>query len=136
MNRLSLHVAAIAALLLASFTLGKDDVNSKLVISEVSRKIDLSTQLTKVSTSLTIENGGDSATGYFHLAIEPSLVDKLAFVGATVSFFFRRPLFVSKANVACVIVFQESFVCRQGCLPRTNEKKFYLTISALFPVDV
>lgn len=83
MNPLSVHVAAVAALLLASFTLGKDDFNSKLVISEVSRKIDLSTQLAKVSTSLTIENGGDSATGYFHLAIEPSLVDKLAFVGVT-----------------------------------------------------
>lgn len=85
---MSVHVAAVAALLLASFTLGKDDFNSKLVISEVSRKIDLSTQLAKVSTSLTIENGGDSATGYFHLAIEPSLVDKLAFVGVTVSISF------------------------------------------------
>ena len=86
MNRVSFRLAAIAALLLASFTLGKDDINSKLVISEVSRKIDLSTQLAKVSTSLTIENGGDSSTGYFHLAIEPALVDKLAFVGVTVSF--------------------------------------------------
>lgn len=87
MNSVSLRLVALAALLFASFTLGKNDVNAKLVISEVSRKIDLSTQLTKISTSLTIENGGDSSTGFFHLAIEPSLVDKLAFVGATVSFF-------------------------------------------------
>lgn len=83
MNSVSLRLVALAALLFASFTLGKNDVNPKLVISEVSRKIDLSTQLTKISTSLTIENGGDSSTGFFHLAIEPSLVDKLAFVGAT-----------------------------------------------------
>ena len=86
MNCFSLRLAAIAALLLASCTLGKDDFNSKVVISEVSRKIDLSTQLTKVSTSVTLENAGDSSTSHFHLAIEPSLVDKLAFVGVTVSF--------------------------------------------------
>ncbi|KAJ7382174.1 hypothetical protein OS493_036607 [Desmophyllum pertusum] len=83
MNCFSLRLAAVAALLLASCTLGKDDFNSKLVISEVSRKIDLSTQLTKLSTSVTLENGGDSSTEHFHLAIEPSLVDKLAFVGVT-----------------------------------------------------
>lgn len=83
MNRFSLRLTAVAALLLASCTLGKDDFNSKLVISEVSRKIDLSTQLAKVSTSVTLENVGDSSVGYFHLAIEPSLVDKLAFVGVT-----------------------------------------------------
>lgn len=86
MNCFSFRLAALAALLLASCILGKDDINSRLVISEVSRKIDLSTQLTKVSTFVTLENGGDSATGHFHLAIEPSLVDKLAFVGVTVSF--------------------------------------------------
>lgn len=83
MNSFSFCIAALAALLLASCILGKDDFDSRLVISEVSRKIDLSTQLTKVSTSLTLENEGDSAVGHFHLAIEPALVDKLAFVGVT-----------------------------------------------------
>ena len=92
MNRFSLRLAAVAALLLASCTLGKDDFNSKLVISEVSRKIDLSTQLTKVSTSVSLENAGESSVGHFHLAIEPSLVDKLAFVGVTVSFLFEMSL--------------------------------------------
>ena len=62
-------------------------MNSKLVLKDVSRKVDLSTQLTKVSTSVTLKNGGDSSTGHFHLAIEPSLVDKLAFVGVMVSCF-------------------------------------------------
>ena len=49
----------------AFLTLGKSDFDSKLVFSEVSRKIDLSTQLAKVSTSLRIENGGDSNTRIF-----------------------------------------------------------------------
>ena len=100
MNSVSLRLVALAALLFASFTLGKNDVNAKLVISEVSRKIDLSTQLTKISTSLTIENGGDSSTGFFHLAIEPSLVDKLAFVGATVSSFLKA-LLAYRSKIAC-----------------------------------
>lgn len=81
MNPVSPCLVAFVAFLFASLTMGESDYNSKLVITEVSRKIDLSTQLAKVSTSLTIENGGDSATGYFYLAIEPSLVDKLAYVG-------------------------------------------------------
>jgi len=108
MNRFSLRLTAVAALLLASCTLGKDDFNSKLVISEVSRKIDLSTQLAKVSTSVTLENAGDSSVGYFHLAIEPSLVDKLAFVGVTVSFYLK--IFINTLPIGrvcpCVIIFQ------------------------------
>ena len=103
MNLVSVRLAVLAALLLASFSLAKNDVNPKLVISEVSRKIDLSTQLTKISTSLTIENGGDSSTGFFHLTIEPSLVDKLAFVGATVSSFLLGAFDVEikKLKIAC-----------------------------------
>jgi len=107
MNRFSLRLAAVAALLLASCILGKDDFNSKLVISEVSRKMDLSTQLAKVSTSVTLENAGDSSVGYFHLAIEPSLVDKLAFVGVTVSFHMKIFLNTVPINreCPCVIIF-------------------------------
>lgn len=127
MNCFSLRLAAVAALLLASCTLGKDDFNSKLVISEVSRKIDLSTQLTKLSTSVTLENGGDSSTEHFHLSIEPSLVDKLAFVGVTVSF----PLTITpdtKENVPCVIVLKNLLSAKCSVfksLPRTNNKKLY-----------
>lgn len=105
MNRFSLRLAAVAALLLASCTLGKDDFNSKLVLSEVSRKIDLSTQLTKVSTSVTLENAGDSSVGHFHLAIEPSLVDKLAFVGVAVSFILAISLDTVQ-NAPCLIIFK------------------------------
>ena len=107
MNRFSLRLATVAALLLASCTLGKDDFNSKLVISEVSRKIDLSTQLAKVSTSVTLENAGDSSIGYFHLAIEPSLVDKLAYVGVMVSFHLKISLDAvpTDREYPCVIIF-------------------------------
>ena len=69
--------------------------------------MDLSTQLAKVSTSVTLENAGDSSVGYFHLAIEPSLVDKLAFVGVTVSFHLKIFLNTVPINreCPCVIIF-------------------------------
>ena len=79
-----LRLATVVVLLFTFFTVGKSDFDPKLVFSEVSRKIDLSTQLAKVSTSLTIKNGGDSNTRYFYLSIEPSLVDKLSYVGVMV----------------------------------------------------
>lgn len=120
MNRFSLRLAAVAALLLASCTLGKDDFNSKLVISEVSRKIDLSTQLAKVSTSVTLENAGDSSVGYFHLAIEPSLVDKLAFVGVTVSVHVKIALHALPIECSPCVMFNNllSTICR--FMPRTR----------------
>ena len=62
MSSLFLRLATIVALVFAFFTLAKSDFDSKLVFSQVSRKIDLSTPLAKVSTSFTIENGGDSNT--------------------------------------------------------------------------
>lgn len=122
MNRFSLRLAAVAALLLTSCTLGKDDFNSKLVINEVSRKIDLSTQLAKVSTSVTLENAGDSSVGYFHLAIEPSLVDKLAFVGVTVSVHVNIALHALSIDRECspCVMFNNllSAICR--FMPRTR----------------
>ena len=86
MSPLFLRLATVVVLVFAFFTLGKSDFDPKLVFSEVSRKIDLSTQLAKVSTSLTIKNGGDSNTRYFYLSIEPSLVDKLSYVGVMVCY--------------------------------------------------
>lgn len=124
MNRFSLCLAAVVALLLASCTLGKDDFNSKLVISEVSRKIDLSTQLAKVSTSVTLENGGDSSVGYFHLAIEPSLVDKLAYVGVTVSFHLKisPDTVLTDREFPRVIIFNNLLSASLQCvfMPRTK----------------
>ena len=60
MHSVSLVVAVFTAFTLLTCTLGKDEINSKLVFSEVSRKIDLASQLAKIETSLTIENEGDS----------------------------------------------------------------------------
>lgn len=85
MNRVFLELAVLAALLLTPCVLGKASINPKLTLTKVSRKIDLSTQLAKVSSSVTLKNEGDSSSSYFLLAIEPSLFDKLAYASMTVS---------------------------------------------------
>lgn len=90
MNRVSQTPAMLAAFLLLSLTLVNADVDTNLIFSKVSRKIDLSSQLAKVSTSITLENAGDKAIGFFYYAIEPSLVDKVAFVSAVVSLFLSK----------------------------------------------
>lgn len=62
----------------------QDTVNSDLVLTNVDRKIDTSTHLAKIVSSLTIENTGKSSVGFFLYAIEPSLQDHLSFVGAAI----------------------------------------------------
>jgi oligosaccharyltransferase complex subunit alpha (ribophorin I) len=90
MNRVSQRPAMLAAFLLLSFTLVNADVNPNLIYSKVSRKIDLTSQLAKVSTTITLENVGDKAIGFFYYAIEPSAMDKVAYISAMVSLFFLK----------------------------------------------
>jgi len=73
----------LAAFFLLFLTLANADVNPNLIYSKVSRKIDLTSQLAKVSTTITLENAGDKPTGVFHYAMDPSLVDKVAFISAS-----------------------------------------------------
>ena len=87
MNSISLFLAVFTAFTFLTCILGKDEINSKLVFSDVSRKIDLASQLAKCETSITLENEGDSTIKLFFFAVEPSLVDKLAYVGVSVSIF-------------------------------------------------
>jgi len=73
----------LVAFFLLTLTLANADVNPNLIYSKASRKIDLTSQLAKVSTTITLENAGDKPTGFFHYAMDPSLADKVAFISAT-----------------------------------------------------
>ena len=63
----------------------QDVVNNDLVLTNVERKIDISTHLAKIVSSITIENTGTSSTGFFLYAIEPQLQENIAFLAASVS---------------------------------------------------
>ena len=63
----------------------QDAVNNDLLLTNVDRKIDISTHLTKIATSVTVENTGKSSIGVLLYVIEPSLQDHVSFLGASVS---------------------------------------------------
>ena len=75
----------LAALLACSLSANQDKINDSLVNVKVERKIDISSQLVKVNSAITLENGGSGAVKSFLVAAEPALVDHLAYVGASVS---------------------------------------------------
>lgn len=62
----------------------QDSVNSDLILTNVDRKIDISTHLAKITSSITIENTGKASIGFFLYAVEPSLQDNLSYFGASV----------------------------------------------------
>lgn len=62
-----------------------ETVNSELTVDNVERTIDIASQLVKMTTKLTISNGGRGAVKSFHFAVEQLAKANLAFIGATVS---------------------------------------------------
>lgn len=54
-------------------------VNADLVNEEVTRKVDLTTQVAKYVTTIVLKNSGAAAKEFMY-AVEPSLAGKLAFI--------------------------------------------------------
>lgn len=61
----------------SSGTLGQD-----LVVAKVQRTIDLTSHISKIASSVTIENSGKTAAKSFLFAVDPVLAPNLAFIGA------------------------------------------------------
>ena len=61
-----------------------ETVNADVVVDNVERNIDLSSQLVKINAKIKITNNGPGAIKSFHYAVEPTAKETLAFIGATV----------------------------------------------------
>jgi len=61
-----------------------ETVNGDVVVDTVERSIDISSQLVKINTKLTLTNNGKGAISGFHYGLEEAAKAKLAFIGATV----------------------------------------------------
>ncbi|XP_001636562.2 dolichyl-diphosphooligosaccharide--protein glycosyltransferase subunit 1 [Nematostella vectensis] len=83
MIRPSLGFVLLTACYIFTLTPVDADINHDLVLSKASRKIDLSSQLVKVSTSITLDNGGNQPVDSFHFAVDPSVADNLALLSAS-----------------------------------------------------
>lgn len=75
-------------LLAAGCSAGKDAISSNLVNREITRQIDLKTQVAHVTNEYVIENTGSSAVSHFHFALEAHHGKQLSFIGATVRWIF------------------------------------------------
>ncbi len=56
-----------------------------LVLSSVSRELDLTTPLVQQKVTMVIENTGSNAVSEFKFTVDPSFASKTSFVGAKVS---------------------------------------------------
>lgn len=65
-------------------TANQASIDSNLVNNKVERTIDLTSHLPKVSSVVTIENTGASSVKYFLVAVDPTLTEYAAYVGAMV----------------------------------------------------
>lgn len=59
-----------------------DSISSDIRLKNVVRTIDISSQLVKITSKITLENTGKSPVKNFLLAVEPSAKKNLAFIGA------------------------------------------------------
>ncbi|XP_011563062.3 dolichyl-diphosphooligosaccharide--protein glycosyltransferase subunit 1 [Plutella xylostella] len=82
MAKLRFCVVFVFYLLLKCETANVDNISSDIKIKNVDRTIDISTQLVKISTKITLENTGKAPVKNFLLAVEASAKDNLAFIGA------------------------------------------------------
>lgn len=60
----------------------QDTVDQSIVVTQVERKIDIASHLVKTYTSITIENKGSSTVRAFLYVVDPSLKNKVSFIGA------------------------------------------------------
>lgn len=81
----NLHFVYIFCLVVGSLAL--DAISSDIVIKNADRQIDISSQLAKIATKLTLENTGKSPVKAFLYSVEPQLKKLVAFVGSQVSRF-------------------------------------------------
>lgn len=75
----------IYSLLVFSNTYALDVLNSDVVVKNVGRSIDITSQLVKVVYQFTFENKGKNSEKYVLFAVEPQFKDKVAFVGSQVN---------------------------------------------------
>lgn len=59
-----------------------DLINKKLINKNVERNIDLTSQLVKITSTVTLENTGKDVANNYLVALEPDTADKLSFISA------------------------------------------------------
>lgn len=85
MQKLILITVVFATLYSCCLCENEITIKPGLVNKKVERKVDLSSQLVQISTSVTVENTGSSAVNSYVFGLDPIMENSLAFAGASVS---------------------------------------------------
>lgn len=75
------------------------DLSSDVIIKNIDRTIDISTQLCKVSCKLQVENAGKSPVNVIYFAIDPLEISKVSYISARTSDSGKDPLKVVEAQL-------------------------------------
>lgn len=99
-----MHLFALSALLFCGLgtVLCADSINVDIVNTKVQRTIDLTSHLAKISSRITVENGGKTGIRSYLLDIDQSLASSISFVGASLKSGSdeERQLTVTKTTVS------------------------------------
>ncbi|KAF6214963.1 hypothetical protein GE061_009708 [Apolygus lucorum] len=77
-----------------------NEVNVKdIVVKNVDRSVDISTQLVKISSKIQLENTGKSPVGKFLFSVEPNVKEQVAFISAETADSSKTPLSIIKTTV-------------------------------------
>lgn len=82
MHRVQLELFVLSALLATCCTANPDTIDGGIVVSNVQRTVDVSSHLPKITSSVTIQNGGKGPIRSFLFAIDPSVKNRVSFVSA------------------------------------------------------
>ncbi|XP_054279640.1 dolichyl-diphosphooligosaccharide--protein glycosyltransferase subunit 1 [Macrosteles quadrilineatus] len=80
-------------------TISSEVINPEIVIRNVDRQIDVSSQLAKIICKLTVENAGKSPVKSVLYAVEPQFKQLVSFIGAQLSDASKTPLKVIATQV-------------------------------------
>ncbi|XP_071818001.1 dolichyl-diphosphooligosaccharide--protein glycosyltransferase subunit 1-like isoform X1 [Apostichopus japonicus] len=83
MKKLLFAFVVLTTLYSSCLSENKVTIKPGLVNKKVERKVDISSQLVQISTSVTVENTGSSAADSYVFGLDPVMEDTLAFAGAS-----------------------------------------------------
>ena len=78
---------AVVLLVLVAQCLAQEDVAKDVTVLRMARELDLTSQVVKQKIAITIQNSGVKPVASFLYVVDPSLVEKLVYVGAQVKEF-------------------------------------------------
>ena len=82
---INLRYTLFCSIFLLYAVLSRDSINNDVVNTIVKRKIDISTQLVRITSTITIENTGKSPVSTYTFTLDNELEAQLSFIRVSVS---------------------------------------------------